>query len=296
MKLPTLVFTTLAALASLSTAFPHDISSLSARHHRLARRALSAHAEVGDVNKRCHKRNDSTRGHHALRASTGLIHVKSSSHCGESGATEHITATSGPNGNIGWLTCGVNKNGWTPPYVRVQDLVVRELWGAIAEQNSVFKPCAPYVSLFEKYGDMYGIHPILLASFGMQESTCNRHAVGGGGEQGIMQISKDKCHGAPGDNCQDPDFNIHTAAKFFSQLLNNFGGNVLLAIGSYNGWFKGMTVHDATAAASSPCCLCQQNLDYLHQFVNGWLQSVDAHDHTPPLGLYFNLNRCVKAG
>lgn len=38
----------------------------------------------------------------------------------------------------------------------------------------------------------------------MQESTCNPGAVGEGGEQGLMQISKDKCVNAPGGNCQDP--------------------------------------------------------------------------------------------
>ena len=38
----------------------------------------------------------------------------------------------------------------------------------------------------------------------MQESGCNPNAVGGAGEQGLMQITKDKCGGAPGGNCQDP--------------------------------------------------------------------------------------------
>lgn len=37
----------------------------------------------------------------------------------------------------------------------------------------------------------------------MQESSCNPHTVGGGGEQGLMQITRDKCGGAPGGNCQD---------------------------------------------------------------------------------------------
>lgn len=32
-------------------------------------------------------------------------------------------------------------------------------------------------------------------------------------------------------------------------------------IGTYNGWFEGMTFAEATAAANSNCCHCQQNLD-----------------------------------
>lgn len=38
----------------------------------------------------------------------------------------------------------------------------------------------------------------------MQESSCNADTVGEGGEQGLMQISGDKCDGAPKGNCLDP--------------------------------------------------------------------------------------------
>lgn len=38
----------------------------------------------------------------------------------------------------------------------------------------------------------------------MQESSCNPDTVGGAGEQGLMQITVDKCGGAPGSNCRDP--------------------------------------------------------------------------------------------
>lgn len=34
---------------------------------------------------------------------------------------------------------------------------------------------------------------MILASIAMEESGCNKDTVGGAGEQGIMQITKDKC-------------------------------------------------------------------------------------------------------
>jgi hypothetical protein len=43
-----------------------------------------------------------------------------------------------------------------------------------------------------------------LASFAMQESGCNPETVGGAGEQGLMQITREKCGGAPGGNCREP--------------------------------------------------------------------------------------------
>ncbi|EGO25378.1 glycoside hydrolase family 23 protein [Serpula lacrymans var. lacrymans S7.9] len=126
----------------------------------------------------------------------------------------------------------------------------------------------------------------------MQESGCDPSTVGGAGEQGLMQLTSDKCTNAPGGNCQDPDYNIHTGAQFFSDTLNSNNGDLLLSIGQYNGWFQGMTYADATADQYSGNCRAQNNLDYLHQFLNGWCQNINAYSNNPPLGEYFNLNVC----
>lgn len=48
------------------------------------------------------------------------------------------------------------------------------------------------------------VRPIVMVSFALQESSCNPETVGGAGEQGLMQLTKDKCDGAPGNNCKDP--------------------------------------------------------------------------------------------
>jgi hypothetical protein len=64
------------------------------------------------------------------------------------------------------------------------------------------------------------VPPIILASFAMQESSCNPSAVGGAGEQGLMQITRDKCKGAPNGNCKDiVSFLIHDF-KFTHQLYS----------------------------------------------------------------------------
>ncbi|EMD39344.1 glycoside hydrolase family 23 protein [Gelatoporia subvermispora B] len=220
----------------------------------------------------------------------GVINVAST--CGDTGATDYITATSGPNGGIDWLNCGVTGNGWTPQQVTVDDLIVVDLADALQDPNSPFQACQQYLSLFQQYGGQYGVPPILLASISMQESSCESWAVGGGGEQGLMQLTSDKCQDAPGGNCQDPDYNIMTGAKFFADTLASNNYNVLQTIGNYNGWPWGMTYDSATAAAYSDCCRCQNNLDYIHQTVNGWLQNIDPYTNNPLLGKYFNLDKC----
>ncbi|CED84709.1 Lytic transglycosylase-like SLT domain [Phaffia rhodozyma] len=203
--------------------------------------------------------------------------------CGWSGATEDS-----PNGSQEWLNCGVNGAGWTPPFVAVGELKTVDLKTAIGQSGSVFAPCAPYVDIMYSVGEEFNIPPIMIAAFAMQESTCQPGVVGQGGEQGLMQISKDKCANAPGGNCQDPWYNIHTSVSYFASTLNGNGGNVLLAIGTYNGWYSGLTYSSATAARWSSCCRCQNNLDYLYSFTNGFLQGKNGYS----MGSIQNLAVC----
>jgi hypothetical protein len=226
------------------------------------------------------------------KRTNSIIHVNST--CGDIRATEEVTALSGPNGHIDWLNCGFESDhGWQPPYIRMEDIITRSLSSALTKPSSPFRACSQYIWIFEKYGRQFNIPPILLASFAMQESSCQPDVIGGGGEQGLMQISPEKCIGAANPaGCRDPEFNIHTAAKYFADTLKNNNGDVLLSVGAYNGWYRGLTKRDAFAAANSACCRCQNNGDYLHQFFNGWCQNIDSYDNDVRLGKYFNLDQC----
>ncbi|KAF8520453.1 glycoside hydrolase family 23 protein, partial [Hysterangium stoloniferum] len=216
---------------------------------------------------------------------------------------EEPTATSGPNGREDWLNCGLHDGGWSPPYITIKQgehipsynllsVIAMDLDQAINSDGSPFKQCSDYIYLFKKYGNQHGIPPIMIASFALQESSCKPDTVGGAGEQGLMQLTKDKCGNAPGGNCRDPDYNVKTGAQFFADTLASNGGDVLVSIGRYNGWVKGFTYGQATAAAYGPCCRCQKNVDYLQQFLNGWLQNKNVYGGWPRIGKYFNLDVC----
>ncbi|KAF7965088.1 hypothetical protein HWV62_45751 [Athelia sp. TMB] len=244
-------------------------SGLNSQGHHAAPARRSRLAELpdteGDIsgpgaNSTYDKRGKKHGVHKAATSSgQGLINVKST--CGAIGATKEVTATSGPNGNMDWLNCGITGAGWTPPFMTVNDIVHEDLATALQDPNSPFKACSAFTDAFYQFGNEYGVPPILLASFALQESSCNPKTIGGAGEQGLMQITKDKCARAPGGNCLDPYYNIQTGAQFFAGLLKGNNGDLLRSIGSYNGWFHGMTYNDATAAAKTKCCHCQNNLD-----------------------------------
>jgi len=313
MKLPSTCLAFVIAAFGVNASSSHDSRALFSRHLNMHSRSPTVVAK--SVKKRACKARSSkaatttkapttTSIHKALHTDvesqpsppkptnvlSGVINIKSN--CGPTGATEQTTPTTGPNGSIDWLNCGLTNGGWNPPYVHISDIISVSLSTAVESGNGPFLACSNYVHLFEQYGNQYNIPGILLAAFAMQESSCNPNAVGRAGEQGLMQITDDKCGGAPNNNCQDPDFNIRTGAKFFADTLDGNGGDLLLSIGRYNGWSRGLTLAEATAAAKTSCCFCQNNCDYLHQFLNGWLQNIDARNSSLPLGKYFNLDVC----
>jgi len=198
--------------------------------------------------------------------------------CGWCGSSDDA-----PNGSEDWLNCGLNGGGWTPPHLTLDKLIYKPLSG-----DGVFAPCKDYFWAFEQFGAQYNVPPILLASFAMQESTCNPWATGGNKEAGLMQIAQPNCWGAPGGDCYNIAFNVERGAKIFGDLVAANNGNVLIAAGGYNGWRKGMTANDGMAAKWQGNCHAQNNLDYLHQLFNGWIQGRNGYS----LGTYFNLKGC----
>lgn len=64
--------------------------------------------------------------------------------------TGEITPTSGPNGNIDWLNCGLTGGGWNPPYIRIEDLKVAEL-----NTNGPFAACNSFIGMFYQYGQQF---------------------------------------------------------------------------------------------------------------------------------------------
>lgn len=128
------------------------------------------------------------------------------------------TSSTGPNGSIYWLNCGIDGGGWQPPFFTIKDLKIRSLSDVINSGNSPFESCRNFLQHFEVNAAQYGIPSIIIASIAMQESSCNPDTVGGGGEQGIMQITHDKCINPPNNNCRDPVCSI----LLFIVVASNF--------------------------------------------------------------------------
>ncbi|EJD52390.1 lysozyme-like protein [Auricularia subglabra TFB-10046 SS5] len=205
-----------------------------------------------------------------------------------SGATTEIGTTSGPNGDEDWLNCGLESGGWSPPPLTIDEIVRVDLEDALKDPDSPYHACENYLDIFNKVGNELGVPSIYIAAFALQESNCNPDITGGGGEQGMMQITSDKCVNPPNGNCKDPEYNIGVGARYFADQLKEHNGNVLETVGTYNGWWPGMT-KDKVLSQSNPCW--QQNMDYMMQFFNVWLQNKNAYG-SKKYGKHHNYDAC----
>jgi hypothetical protein len=130
----------------------------------------------------------------------------------------------------------------------------------------------------------------------MQESSCNANA--GGPTPGLMQVSCDnypngQCTGSLADN-------VNAGAQYLRAMLDQNGGNAIQAIGSYNGWFtagsglngnRGLTV-DYPCSAEGQSNGEPQNLDYLHQVINGWFTGQNVYGDQSWIGEYHCQGQC----
>jgi soluble lytic murein transglycosylase-like protein len=90
-----------------------------------------------------------------------------------------------------------------------------------------------YDQYFLAAGQQYGVSPALLKAVAKAESGFNPQARSSAGAEGLMQFMPGTAKSL-GINPWDPQQSIMGAAKYLRSLLNQFDGNVSLALAGYN--------------------------------------------------------------
>jgi soluble lytic murein transglycosylase-like protein len=160
--------------------------------------------------------------------------------------------------------------------------VYTDLATVLQRDGNPFAACSPYLSMFETMASETGVPTIFLASIALQESSCNPGVTGGAGEIGMMQITSEKCP-TDGSDCFDPMTNIRIGAQYFKTVLDGNSGNLAATMGEYNGWYQGLTT---ILANNYSTCAQHNNLDYLQNVFNGYLQGINPADLN--MGIYHN--------
>lgn len=78
------------------------------------------------------------------------------------------------------------------------------------------------------------LHPALLRAVIKAESDFNPIAVSRAGAMGLMQLMPETAVALNVQDSFDPEQNVAGGAKYLRQLLNRFGGDLLLALAAYN--------------------------------------------------------------
>ena len=88
--------------------------------------------------------------------------------------------------------------------------------------------------IFAAAAEKYNVPVHLLKAVGKAESNFNSNATSGCGAMGIMQLMPSTAKSLGVNDAYDPEQNIMGGTKYLSQLLDQFHGNVKLAVAAYN--------------------------------------------------------------
>jgi soluble lytic murein transglycosylase-like protein len=88
--------------------------------------------------------------------------------------------------------------------------------------------------VIEEAAASHGVNPHLVRAVVQAESAFNPFAVSRVGAQGLMQLMPDTATRMGVTDSLDPRQNVFGGAKYLSQLLTRFDGNVALALAGYN--------------------------------------------------------------
>ncbi|QFJ53874.1 lytic transglycosylase domain-containing protein [Pseudobutyrivibrio xylanivorans] len=99
---------------------------------------------------------------------------------------------------------------------------------------STIKSATSYKDIFIEASRKYGVSYDLLTAMAQQESGFNTNAVSKSGAMGIMQIMPETAKHLGLEHPYDAYENIMAGAKYISEKLQEFGGNVEKALAAYN--------------------------------------------------------------
>ena len=91
-----------------------------------------------------------------------------------------------------------------------------------------------YNHIIQRAANRYGVDPALVRAIIMAESSYNPKAVSKKGAKGLMQLMPRTAKYLGVEDSFNPEHNIDAGVRYFKQLLDQFNGDVKLALAAYN--------------------------------------------------------------
>lgn len=109
-------------------------------------------------------------------------------------------------------------------------------------------PATPYDAFIERVAREYGISPDLVKAVALVESGFDPHAVSPKGAGGLMQLMPATAKRYGVRDVFDPLENLRAGIRHLRDLLDEFGGNVTLALAAYNAGSGAVRRHGGVPA------------------------------------------------
>jgi len=104
-------------------------------------------------------------------------------------------------------------------------------------------PATPYDAFIERVAAEHGLSPDLIKSVAMVESAFDPHAVSPKGAQGLMQLMPVTARQYGVRDAFDPLENLRAGTQHLRSLLDEFGGDLTLALAAYNAGATAVRQH-----------------------------------------------------
>ena len=91
-----------------------------------------------------------------------------------------------------------------------------------------------FSEIIRSAGEKFGVDEKVISSVIKHESSFNPQAVSRSGAQGLMQLMPATASSLGVSNAFDPEQNILAGTRYLRQKLDEFGGNLSLALAAYN--------------------------------------------------------------
>ncbi len=126
-----------------------------------------------------------------------------------------------------------------------------------------------FSQLIEQAAEKYGVDPDLIEAVIQAESNYDADAVSSAGAQGLMQLMPATARSLGVTDAFDPAQNINGGVKLLSQLLNQYDGNVKLALAAYNAGPGAVAKYDGIPPYNETQKYVTRVLDF-YQSSNDW--------------------------
>jgi soluble lytic murein transglycosylase-like protein len=139
--------------------------------------------------------------------------------------------------------------------------------GAASASATLSGSASSFSGTINAAAERYGLDPALLQSVIQQESGFDPNATSSAGAQGLMQLMPQTAASLGVTNPYDPSQSIDAGARYLRGQLDEFGGNVPLALAAYNAGGGAVTRYGGIPPYAETQNYVQQVLSRYQQLV-----------------------------